>query len=117
MAALPHQRLAEARIGSSELRSLEPANLEVVVGLRDEQEALFRAVIEDGRAAGVFSTPHPTEATRAVITMGWAVASWFRPSGPLTPEELGERYALLALQLAGAAVDDPVEISTSRRRR
>lgn len=113
MAALPHQRLAEARIGSSELRSLEPANLEVVVGLRDEQEALFRAVIEDGRAAGVFSTPHPTEATRAVITMG----CWFRPSGPLTPEELGERYALLALQLVGAAVDDPVEISTSRRRR
>jgi len=95
------ERQAEALIGSSELRSLEPANREVVVGLRDEQEALFRVVVEDGCAAGVFSTPYPKDTARAIVTMGWAVSSWFRPSGALSPEELGERYAQLALRLAG----------------
>lgn len=100
------ERQDEALIGSAELRSLEPANREAVVALRDEQEALFHGVIEDGRAAGTFTTPHPKEATRAIITMGWAVASWFRRSGPLTPDELGERYALLALQLAGTPAED-----------
>lgn len=94
------ERQPEALIGSSEIRSLDVANRELVVGLRDEQEAVFREVIEDGRAAGVFATPHPKEATRAIITMGWSVSSWFRASGPLTPEQLGERYAFFALEIA-----------------
>jgi len=84
-----------------QLADVEPANREVVVGLRDEQEALFRVVVEDGCAAGVFSTPYPKDTARAIVTMGWAVSSWFRPSGALSPEELGERYAQLALRLAG----------------
>lgn len=101
------ERQAEALIGASELRSLDPAGRRVVVGLRDEQEALFRAVIAQGRTAGIFTTPYPTDAARAIITMGYAVASWFRPSGPLSPEELGDRYALLALELVGAQDAQP----------
>lgn len=94
-------RQPEALIGSSELRSLDPNGFQKVVGLRDEQETVFRAVIDRGLASGVFDVPYPKEATRAIINMGYAVANWFRPSGPLTPDELGQRYALLALQMVG----------------
>jgi AcrR family transcriptional regulator len=100
---------AEALIGASELRSLTPEGRARVVGLRDEQERLFRTVIEDGVASGDFATPFPREATRAVINMGYSVASWYRPGGDVPPEELARRYCELALATvrAPASVIEP----------
>jgi AcrR family transcriptional regulator len=111
------RRQPEALIGSSELRSLEPEPRLQVVALRDEQEALFRRVIEDGRATGVFTTPYPTDGARAIIAMGYTNATWFRSSGPLTADELAERYAVMALQLVGVPTDDarPARPATRRR--
>lgn len=93
------QRRGEALIGASELRSLDKDGLERIVALRDEQESLFRAVINAGVAAGEFSTPHPREAARAVINMGRSVASWFRPEGPRSATTLAAEYADLALAM------------------
>lgn len=89
-------RQAEALIGASELRSLDDDGRVKVVGLRDEQEALFREVIDAGVAAGVFRTPYPREAARAIIEMGYSISSWYRPGGELTPEEMSVRYRALA---------------------
>lgn len=91
------QRRGEALIGASELRSLEQDGLERIVALRDEQESMFRSVIEAGVAAGEFDTPHPREAARAIINMGRSVASWFRPDGPQGATTLAADYADLAL--------------------
>lgn len=90
-------RQAEALIGASELRSLESAGRKLVVALRDEQEGLFRDIIERGVELAEFETPYPREAARAVINMGRSVASWYRRGGSLTPEEMAARYAELAL--------------------
>jgi AcrR family transcriptional regulator len=90
-------RQAEALIGASELRSLESAGRKLVVALRDEQEGLFRDIIERGVELDEFETPYPHEAARAVINMGRSVASWYRRGGSLSPEELAARYAELAL--------------------
>ncbi|HEU5265878.1 MAG TPA: TetR/AcrR family transcriptional regulator [Jatrophihabitans sp.] len=96
------ERQAEALIGSSELRSLEPDARAAVVALRDEQEGLFRKVIKRGRALGTFDVDEPVEAARAIVTMGSAAGHWYTPRGRLTPQKLGERYAVLALKLVGA---------------
>jgi AcrR family transcriptional regulator len=89
-----HQR--EALIGSSELRSLDESGRRIVVALRDEQEALFRGIIERGCRLDEFRTEFPREAARAVISMGYSIASWYRPGGELSPDEMAVRYCELA---------------------
>lgn len=110
LAALTHawvlfhtSRQAEALIGASEIRSLDDAGRRLVVTLRDEQERLFREVVERGVEEGSFATAHPDEATRAVLTMGSAVATWYRRGGDLAPEEMARRFAQLALAVVESA--------------
>ncbi|MBS44305.1 MAG: TetR family transcriptional regulator [Nocardioides sp.] len=88
---------AEALIGASELRSLDDAGRAQVVALRDQQELVFREVVEAGVASGEFGTTHPREAARAIINMGYAIASWYRLGGEVSPEEMAARYVDLAL--------------------
>lgn len=99
------ERRDEAVVGATEIRSLDPDGRRLVVALRDEQEHLFREVVEHGAETGAFGTPHPAEAVRALIAMGTSVASWYRPGGGLTPHQMGERYARLALGLVEARTD------------
>ncbi|MFC8043388.1 TetR/AcrR family transcriptional regulator [Nocardia sp. NPDC057353] len=97
-------RRPEALIGASEIRSLDAAGHRLVVTLRDQQEQLFRDVIDRGVAEGAFATPYPREAARAVINMGYTIAAWYRPGGDLGPDELADRYSVLALGTVGAAI-------------
>ena len=90
-------RQAEAFIGSTEIRSLDSQGRRFVVALRDEQEHMFRDVINRGASDGSFATSYPREATRAIINMGSSVSAWFDPKGDLSPAELAERYVTLAL--------------------
>ena len=104
--ALFHTRhRAEALIGATEIRSLDDTGHRIVVALRDQQERMFREIIERGVAEGVFTTQFPREAARAIINMGSTLASWYREDGPLTPEQMADRYAALALGTVGAAGD------------
>jgi hypothetical protein len=64
---------------------------------------LFYLAIRDGIERGRFHTPYPTEAARGIITMCTAVATWYRKPGPLSPEEIANRYAELALAMVGHA--------------
>lgn len=91
------QRQAEALIGASELRSLDDDGRHEVVALRDQQEAMFRDTVEDGVRGGEFATPYPREAARAIINMGYSIASWYRAGGEATPAQMAERYRVLAL--------------------
>jgi AcrR family transcriptional regulator len=91
------QHQPEALVGASELRSLDREGRRLVVALRDEQEALFRAIIDRGVAGGEFGTQFGHEVARAVIAMGYAVSTWYRPDGPLSTVDLETRYADMAL--------------------
>lgn len=55
-----------------------------------------------GVEAGVFTTPIPLEASRAIVVMCTGVASWFSPEGPLGREEVAGNYRRLALDMVGA---------------
>ncbi|MEU5979947.1 TetR/AcrR family transcriptional regulator [Streptomyces sp. NPDC047315] len=81
----------------TEGRSLEPEHLERYRKNEERGTRQFRQVIEDGVAEGSFLTPYPEDARRAVIAMCNAISQWYRPDGPVTVEELVERYVSLAL--------------------
>lgn len=85
----------------TEMRSLEPGNRARYVALRDELEELLRQAVRDGAEAGVFTTPVPVEASRAVLAMCQAVAQWYRPDGPMAPDRIAERYVMIALDAVG----------------
>ncbi|MFD7861918.1 TetR/AcrR family transcriptional regulator [Streptomyces sp. NPDC057682] len=90
---------AQSNIVLSEGRSLEPEHLARYRENEERGTSRFRGIVERGIAEGVFLTPYPDDARRAVIAMCNAIAQWYRPDGPLTVDELVERYVSLALTL------------------
>ncbi|WP_241032246.1 TetR/AcrR family transcriptional regulator [Rhodococcus pseudokoreensis] len=102
---------SEALIGASEIRSLDDMGHRIVVALRDQQEQMFRDIIDRGVAEGAFTTPFPREAARAIINMGYSIASWYRPGGDLTPEEMAHRYAVLALGTVGTTTPENARVA------
>jgi AcrR family transcriptional regulator len=92
-------RQSEALIGASEIRSLDDEGRRRIVALRDEQENIFRAVVDRGVAEGTFATPFPREAARAIINMGRSIVTWYHVGGPTPPEMIAEQYAELALAM------------------
>lgn len=86
-------------VGASEMRSFEAANRQKIADLRTVQQRMVDHEVEDAVRDGRFRAEHPREAGRAVVTMCTALPTWWRPGGPLTPEEVAERYVGLALDV------------------
>jgi AcrR family transcriptional regulator len=85
----------------SEIRSLEPENRTKYIALRDELESQLHRIIADGITQRAFTTPYPVETGRAILTMCHSVPRWFNPDGPLTPQELAQRYVTIAFNAVG----------------
>ena len=81
---------------------MEPDSRQAYIALRDEQQQLVDDIVRDGVAAGLFRTPFPEDASRAVVTMCVSVATWYREDGPLSPDEIVERYLVIARSTVGA---------------
>jgi hypothetical protein len=111
-------RQQSAIVSTSELRSLEPENRKRYVAKRDIQQRMLDGVVEDGVAAGLFTTPFPGDASRAIASLCVGVATWYRPDGGLTVEELLERYLAIARAIVGAgpAAFSAVPTQASRTR-
>jgi AcrR family transcriptional regulator len=86
-----------AFVASSELRYLEGEQRTEIVALRDRQQSTFVDLIDEGVRTGAFRTQFPEEATLAILTMCGGIAVWYRPEGPLTGEQVADRYARFAL--------------------
>lgn len=89
-------------IAASEMRSLEPASRQRIARRRTEVQRLVDTAVLDGAARGLFRTRYPLDASRAVVTMSAAVATWYQFHGPMTPEDVAERYVDYALAVVGA---------------
>lgn len=103
---LAHTRFRrESLLGNTELRSLSEPARRLIVSKRDTQQRMFDRVVRDGVVRGAFTTPHPKEAARMIVTACTAVATWFRETGPLSPEELAAVYQRMALDTVGHRAD------------
>lgn len=82
----------ETNVTDVELRSLEPANYDIIVAKRKRYETIFRDIINDGTAGGRMQVPDSGLTCKAVIQMCTSVSLWFRPDGLLSLDEVIERY-------------------------
>jgi AcrR family transcriptional regulator len=70
---------------------------DALVAKRDRYEKRISSVIADGVAAGDFVDLPPDIAARGVLAMANWGYTWFQPGGRLTPEEVSETFAAIAL--------------------
>lgn len=89
-------------VAASEMRSLDPAAQPSMRARRTAQQRLVDTEVLAGVGSGRMWTPHAREASRAVVTMCKAIAEWYNPAGPYTPEDIAERYVHFALGIVGA---------------
>jgi AcrR family transcriptional regulator len=76
-----------------EHRSLEPELKERHIPRRNRFEALWRSLIEEGQAAGIFIDSDVGLAVRTLLgAMNWTL-TWYRPDGAFSGEEIARRYA------------------------
>ncbi|NLU84226.1 TetR/AcrR family transcriptional regulator [Rhodococcus sp. HNM0569] len=94
-----HQQ--QSRLVQTEVRNLEPAHLADYQQRQHASIDPLRTAVADGVRTGVFRTPYPDDARRAIVAMCNSIAYWYSPEGPDTVDDIAERYRYLALSLVG----------------
>ena len=95
-----------ARIISYELAALAPEHAAEIHVLRQQTDAEIRGIVERGVAAGVFHALDPAIAATALLSLSIDIPRWYHEQGQWTPEQIGSRYADLALRMLGAHAPD-----------
>lgn len=90
-------RKTEVFICYSELRSLEPDNYAIIVGMRRGYERRLIAILDEGVRHGCFRVGDAPVAAFGILAMLTGVCTWFRPDGRLTAADLIEQYTAMVL--------------------
>ena len=85
------QKREEAFVSHSELRSLEPENLETILKLRHDYDLLFDSILKRGQREGVFAIEDVSVVRNSILTMCTATGGWFSPQGRLTAEQVADQ--------------------------
>ncbi len=86
----------------AEMHSLSEERLAHVMSLRDVYEDLVRSVLQEAQSAGALRRDIPVKyLCLSLLGLMNRVEVWFRPSGALSPRQLGEVFAMIFL--TGAA--------------
>lgn len=91
----------EAAVADNELEALSEENRVSVVARRDAYETLLRGLLQEGVEMGVFAETEVKLVSIAILTMCTAVASWYRPGGALSSDEVAVAYARFVLRMIG----------------
>ncbi|MBW1690137.1 MAG: TetR family transcriptional regulator [Deltaproteobacteria bacterium] len=86
------ERQKEVIISDSELRGLTVDNYRTILGMRDQYERKFQALIQRGIEEGIFSENDVKILSYAILTLCTSVCIWFRPAGRLSKEEVADIY-------------------------
>ena len=110
--SLFHTRsIKEARVASREIDALRAPALAEVVASRRRSAALLRDILRRGVASGQFEVANEGVVANLILTMAVSIATWFRPDGEFTGEQVAELDAELAVRMVeehgGAASDGP----------
>ncbi|AXK37384.1 TetR/AcrR family transcriptional regulator [Streptomyces armeniacus] len=91
--------LDDAMIFFRSMHQLSPEKQKQVRTERRRYHERFRALVEEGQQHGVFSTATPAD---LVVDYHFGsvhhLGSWYRPDGPLTPQEVADHLADLLLR-------------------
>ncbi|TCB95473.1 TetR/AcrR family transcriptional regulator [Micromonospora zingiberis] len=84
-----------------ELRSLTPEHRRGYIAKRSAIEARLLRAVEEGVAEGSFDLAYPRDTVRAMLGTIQAVATWYRPDGELSLDDLVKRYLSILSRMAG----------------
>lgn len=76
----------------TEMRALEEEHKSHIISLRDKYEALLQELLQDGMERGIFRQSDVKIASYAIIAMCTEVATWFRPDGRLSVQQVITSY-------------------------
>ena len=96
-------RRKQTFIGNTELRGLSPEHLEEIVELRDRYESMLRGSLEAAQEAGTIEVEDVQLATFAALALCTSVATWYRPNGRLSLEDLDRMLPQLFGPLCAAS--------------
>ena len=82
-----------ATIYFHEWKFLGPQRRRSVRERRDAYEAMFRQVISEGMDRKTFATNDPKFAAIFILSSCNSIPTWYKPTGTLTPGELGRMFA------------------------
>ncbi len=89
---------AEFFIIDTEIRALEGENRTRIISLRDRYESLLQELLRDGMERGVFRQSDVKISSYAIIAMCTEVATWFRPNGRLSVQQVIDIYTQMITQ-------------------
>lgn len=87
----------EARVFLEEWNALEEPRRTEVKRLRDQYEELWDGLIREGIRAGRLRQMDATLARLLVLSAANWTYTWYDPHGPLTPDEIADRFTDLLL--------------------
>jgi AcrR family transcriptional regulator len=103
---------AEFFIIDTEIRALEEEQRGVILPLRDQYEMLLQGLLREGMEQGIFRQVDIKIASYALIAMCTEVATWFRPDGRLSVQQVIDIYTQMitdGLLVAKVAAGTPGE--------
>jgi AcrR family transcriptional regulator len=95
------EQRAPSYVYNTELRSLDSRRREAIIAQRDAYQRTWFEIVSEGQRRGEFDVDDAAGVTRALLTMCTAVYSWYRESGPLTPDQIADFYVELASRMVG----------------
>jgi AcrR family transcriptional regulator len=76
-----------------DLQALSPALLKRIIAKRDRFDHGMRDIIQQGMDQGLFRPGDPKMIGFAIMgAVNW-ITKWFDPAGPMTSEDIGQRFA------------------------
>lgn len=82
----------------TEIRALEGDKRAEILALRDHYEVLLQELLREGMEKGVFRQSDVKVASYAIIAMCTEVATWFRPNGRLSVQQVIDIYSQMIMQ-------------------
>lgn len=82
----------------TEIRALDDEHRIRIITLRDQYDALLQELLRDGMERGIFRQSDLKVTSYALIAMCTQVASWFRPGGRLTVQQVIDIYCQMITQ-------------------
>jgi AcrR family transcriptional regulator len=104
-------------INRVDMQRLTPEHRTEYMAMRDAYEQELRDLVRGGIEAGELRPVDPKLTAFAILGIGQSVGRWYRPDGPLTPEQIAAQYVdlILAGLRQGVTVADQVAEPCAQR--
>lgn len=86
--------LEAATVFFHEWKALSKERRTIIQEKRDAYEALWAQILEEGITRGEFNPPDPKFARLLTLSAANWLYQWYRPEGPMDPEEVADRLAI-----------------------